>query len=106
MKFLHLINNDKSIYYVYTFTEEGVIFMITRIQKWGNSNGIRLPKQILKELKWENEDMVNLQRIDNKIVIEKEVYNDINIEELFDGFEGDYEKIKMEWGDPVGEELW
>ena len=32
--------------------------MITKIQKWGNSTGVRIPKAILESLEWkENEPL-------------------------------------------------
>ena len=29
-----------------------------------------------------------------------------SIEELFEGFEGEYEPIEIDWGKPVGKEIW
>lgn len=29
-----------------------------------------------------------------------------NIEKLFSGFDGEYEPVEMNWGEPVGEEVW
>ena len=45
--------------------------MNTTVQKWGNSQGIRIPKYILEEVGLNIDDEVKLQKIDNKIVIEK-----------------------------------
>lgn len=45
--------------------------MTTTIQKWGNSQGVRIPKAILDTVKWnENEQIIILVEND-KIVIEK-----------------------------------
>lgn len=45
--------------------------MTTTIQKWENSQGVRIPKTILDTVKWsENEQIVILVQ-DNKLVIEK-----------------------------------
>ncbi len=38
-----------------------------------------------------------------------EVSNDItekSIEEFFSGFDGVYKPVEMNWGEPVGEEVW
>ncbi len=79
--------------------------MTTTIQKWGNSQGIRIPKILLDTVEWgENEQIIIL--VDNgKLVIEK-ANNRKNIKELFEDFEGKYEPIEMDWGEPVGEEIW
>ena len=69
--------------------------MTTTIQKWGNSQGIRIPKILLDTVEWgENEQIIIL--VDNRK----------NIKELFEDFEGKYEPIEMDWGEPVGEEIW
>jgi antitoxin component of MazEF toxin-antitoxin module len=29
-----------------------------------------------------------------------------SIEELFAGFQGEYEPVEIDWGEPVGKEIW
>jgi len=29
-----------------------------------------------------------------------------SIEEFFSGFDGEYEPVEINWGEPVGEEVW
>lgn len=81
--------------------------MTTNIQKWGNSQGVRIPKILLDAVKWnENEEIVILVEND-KIIIEKAQNKERkNIKELFEDYEGEYEPVQMDWGDPVGEEIW
>ena len=43
--------------------------MEVRLQKWGNSMGIRIPSSILKSLNLKTNDMLNIELADNKIVI-------------------------------------
>lgn len=79
--------------------------MTTKIQKWGNSQGIRIPKFILEAVHWnENENLV-LKTDNDKLIIEKAERRK-NIMELFANFDGEYVPIEMTWGDPVGEEVW
>lgn len=81
--------------------------MTTTIQKWGNSQGIRIPKIILDTVKWNENEEINLLVEDDKIIIEKvKDEKKKNIKELFKDFEGEYESIEMDWGDPKGEEIW
>ena len=45
--------------------------MTTTIQKWGNSQGVRIPKIVLDTVKWsENEEIVIIVKND-KIIMEK-----------------------------------
>ena len=43
--------------------------MEARIQKWGNSDGIRIPSSILKSLNIKTNDILNIEQQDDKIVI-------------------------------------
>ena len=44
--------------------------MTIKIQKWGNSQGIRIPKVILDELNISDKDELEIKVEDNKILIE------------------------------------
>lgn len=48
-----------------------MIFMQVSIQKWGNSQGIRIPKAFLEALGMMENDLVELNRVDDNIVITK-----------------------------------
>ena len=43
--------------------------MEARLQKWGNSDGIRIPSSILKSLNIKTNDILNIEQVDDKIVI-------------------------------------
>lgn len=45
--------------------------MEARLQKWGNSNGIRIPSSILKSLNLNTNDKVDLIQDHDKIIISK-----------------------------------
>lgn len=82
--------------------------MTTMIQKWGNSQGVRIPKVILDSVNWsENEKIVII--VDNgKLVIEKakEEHRRKNIKELFKDYKEDYTPVEIDWGKPEGDEIW
>ena len=81
--------------------------MTTNIQKWGNSQGIRLPKYLLDLLKWSVNEQIEIKMQDDKIIIEKaSPKNHKNIAELFEGYEGNYTPEEIDWGKPMGEEVW
>lgn len=79
--------------------------MITSIQKWGNSQGIRIPKFLLEAVQWTGNEQLSVYAEEDKLVITK-VDRRKNIKELFEGFEGVYTPIEIDWGKPVGEEVW
>ena len=80
--------------------------MTTTIQKWGNSQGIRIPKTILDAVKWTENEKIILVVENEKIIMEKAKKKRKNIKELFADYEGEYEPIEIEWGEAKGEEIW
>ena len=87
--------------------------MNTTVQKWGNSQGIRIPKYILEEVGLNIDDEVKLQKIDNKIVIEKVEKTSFTLKEHLENYYGKpIEDIKsidnaeeINWGKPEGDEV-
>lgn len=79
--------------------------MITRIQKWGNSQGIRIPKFILEAVHWNGNEKLVVSTENDKIIIERAEKRK-NIKELFADFHGEYTPAEMDWGEPAGEEIW
>lgn len=81
--------------------------MTTTIQKWGNSQGIRLPKYLLEALKWTDNEKIVIKAQDNRIVIEQaEPKRRPTITELFEGYNESYTPEEIDWGEPVGREVW
>lgn len=76
------------------------------IQKWGNSQGIRIPKILLDAINWNDNESVILSIDDDKIIIEKAAESKQSIIELFDNFEGEYTQDNIDWGQPEGNEIW
>lgn len=79
--------------------------MHTSIQKWGNSQGIRIPKSILDSVQWNENEKVVLNTVEDKIVIERAETRK-NIKDLFSDFHGTYTPTEISWGEPVGDEIW
>jgi len=78
--------------------------MTTTIQKWGNSHGIRIPKIMLEQLNIKENEEIDL-KIENESIVVKKTYRRKTIEELFEGYESEYEPINIDWGEPVGREI-
>lgn len=80
--------------------------MNTTIQKWGNSQGIRLPKIILDDLNIHEGEEVEIFTENNSIIIKPASKKRKSIQELFDDYNDDYVPEEIDWGKPVGGEVW
>ena len=82
--------------------------MTTNIVKWGNSQGIRLPKYLLDSVQLTENDTVELVTESNNIVIKKieKKYTSKTLKERLAGFEGEYVFEEWDTGNPVGREVW
>lgn len=85
-----------------------VLIMAINIQKWGNSQGIRIPKYVLDALNWSGTEQVEIIPNDDEIVIKKvnPAKERKTINELFAEFDGDYTPEAITWGEPAGKEVW
>jgi antitoxin MazE len=82
--------------------------MVTKVQKWGNSQGLRLAKQVLKEANISVGDDVDVTIRDGTIVIApiKRIRGKRSLQELVSRIPNNYEAGEIDWGKPVGRELW
>ena len=80
--------------------------MEVRIQKWGNSDGIRIPSILIKSLGLKTNDFINIEQIEDKLVISKSNKKKISLEEKFKNYNGKNLAKEFEWDSPVGKEIW
>lgn len=80
--------------------------MITAIKKWGNSQGLRFPKEMLDQLEISVDDEVNIEIENHKIVITKAYPKKVDLKELFKDYTGSYKGEEFDWGPSVGKEEW
>ncbi len=81
--------------------------MTAKISKWGNSQGLRMPKDIMDSLHLQVGDNVNITMIDGKVILEpikKEILN-YDLNELISKIPSDYKAIE-EFDTIVGKEEW
>ena len=78
--------------------------MLAKIQKWGNSQGIRIPKSILSSAAFEENEEVEILALDGRIVIEHSKRH-ISIKERLKDFDGDYKCFEWDTGSPAGREV-
>lgn len=92
---------------------QGYIPIQTTIQKWGNSQGIRLPKNVIDAVNMKENDMVNLEVSESTIIIKKTTEKYKNLHERLEAFYNKpideiheiepSEEINIE---PMGDEVW
>jgi antitoxin MazE len=82
--------------------------MHTKIQKWGNSQGLRLAKNVLEDACLGVGDEVDVVARDGIIVVApiKKIRGRYRIEDLVAKIPKDYSTGEVDWGKPVGREAW
>jgi len=80
----------------------------TKIQKWGNSQGLRFPKRILEEAQINVGDEVNVSVQEGQIIVDpvKQVRGRYLLTNLVARMPKDYRVEETDWGDSVGKEVW
>lgn len=86
--------------------------MTATLQKWGNSQGVRIPKQIIKDLNLKENDVLSIEKIDDTIVFKKAKIHKSLKDRLEEFYNKPISKIKklvieeIDTGRQVGEEIW
>ena len=82
--------------------------MVTKIQKWGNSQGLRLARQVLDDARIAVGDDVDVAARDGMIVIVavRRIRGKQSLQELVSRIPKNYKPEETDWGRPVGREVW
>ena len=82
--------------------------MVTKVQKWGNSQGLRLSKQLLEDARISVGDEVDVTVSDGVIVIApvRRIRGKRSLRELVSRIPKNYKATEIDWGKPVGREVW
>ena len=82
--------------------------MLAKIQKWGNSQGLRLTKNLLADAQLEVGDEVDISVKDGIIIVTpaKRIRGRHNLKDLVAGIPENYQTDEVDWGEPVGKEVW
>ena len=79
--------------------------MTTKLQKWGNSLGVRIPKDIIKKAKLKDGKVVSITNVGDSIIItsfkKKETLNDLTSK-----ITPENRHEETYWGPAVGNEVW
>jgi antitoxin MazE len=80
--------------------------MKTRIQKWGNSLALRIPKPFAEEARLTEDAAVDVTVRNGKLVVVPLVEPELTLENLVDQITQENRHTETETGTPVGNEIW
>lgn len=80
--------------------------MIMKVQKWGNSQGLRLAKHVLQNAGISVGDDVEIIVGDNEIRIVKKEKTKFDLQEMVSRMPKNYRGREETFGHPVGREEW
>jgi antitoxin MazE len=82
--------------------------MVTKVQKWGNSQGLRVTKELLEAAKIGVGDEVTVSVRGGRIIVEPltKVRGRYKLQELIAKIPKGQRHEELDWGSPVGKEAW
>ena len=82
--------------------------MITKIQKWGNSQGLRLSKALLSDAAIDVGDAVDVAVHEGAVIVTpvRRVRGGHDLRALIRRIPKGYKPGEQGWGSPVGREVW
>ena len=82
--------------------------MLTKVQKWGNSQGLRFTKAPLNEARIHVGDEVNVSVQKGRIIVEPvtRVRGRFDLKALVAKMPKDYQAEELDWGPPAEKEAW
>jgi antitoxin MazE len=82
--------------------------MLAKIAKWGNSQGLRVSKELLADAGIEVGDVVDVSVAEGTLVVvpARRVRGAIDLCELLAGIPEGHRAEELDWGPPVGGEAW
>jgi len=80
--------------------------MLTKVQKWGNSLALRIPKAFAIDAQLENDSFVEITIVDGQIIITPVVAPSWTLEELLAGINKNNIHHEIDTGFSIGNEAW
>ncbi len=80
--------------------------MLVTLQKWDDGVGLRLPKPLLEQLRLKEGSKVDVKVEVNRLVIEPVHRRRYTMAGVLEGFTPDDRPGEVDWGPPVGREVW
>jgi len=80
--------------------------MLTKVQKWGNSLALRIPKAFAVDARLENDSFVEISIVKGKIIVTPVLAPSWTLDELLAGITKDNLHNEVDTGLAVGNEVW
>jgi antitoxin MazE len=79
--------------------------MIVKTAKWGNSIGVRIPRDLAKKAGIGVDSTVEIDKADEGIIIKPVGKKEYSLKELVRGITSQNRHVKADFGRPIGKEL-
>jgi len=82
--------------------------MLAKIQKWGNSQGLRLAKNLLTDVQLGVGDEVEISVKDGILIVTpaNRIRGRHKLKDLVARIPENYQSSEVDWGEPIGKEVW
>lgn len=85
--------------------------MITKVQKWGNSLGVRIPKSFASEVRFEDGSVVDMSLVNGNVVLKPVILEPVprkryKLGDLVSGITAENTHQEVDSGQAVGREVW
>jgi len=80
--------------------------MLTKVQKWGNSLALRIPKAFALHAQLENNSFVEISVVEGQIIITPVAAPSWTLEELLAGIHKNNLHHEIDTGSAMGNEVW
>jgi antitoxin MazE len=80
--------------------------MRIRIQKWGNSLALRIPKAFAFQSNIREDEYVNVSLEENRIIVEPLAERQYSLKEMIEGINNKNLHTEIDTGHKVGNEVW
>lgn len=80
--------------------------MRARVRKWGNSPAVRIPAAVMRTVRLELDEVVDVREEAGRIVIEPVRRKSYDLDELLRGITSKNQPELVDFGPPSGKEIW
>jgi antitoxin MazE len=100
-----LAKSSKIVYLLCIYILRGAV-MKTRIQKWGNSLALRIPKSFAIETGLDQDVLVDVALVDGKLIVTPVQTPSITLQQLLAAITDENRHDEYDTGEAVGAEVW
>jgi antitoxin MazE len=80
--------------------------MLTKVQKWGNSLALRIPKAFARDAQLENDSLVEIRLVEGQIIVTPVETPNWTLDELLAGITKKNVHHEIDTGFAIGNEVW